>query len=187
MCQYSLLLDAKNFSFTLVLFLTTSKCQHKINNFNPKNIFKHKLTFFAFLNMLGIRILLILNTCLCVISENVHPIPKPYIHPQEPHLYEELKKAYEYGYAVKDDYTGADFNVGESSDGKVVSGFYSILLPDGRRQNVKYTVDEYRGYVAEVSFEGKAVYPPPKKSLRPHYKKLVPTQPEILYLSLIHI
>ena len=133
--------------------------------------------------MFGIRILLILNTCLCVISENAHPypIPEPYIHPQEPHLYEEIKKAYEYGYAVKDDYTGADFNVGESSDGKVVSGFYSLLLPDGRRQNVKYTVDDYHGYVAEVSYEGEAVYPPPQKAHRPHYEKLVPTQSEIVY------
>lgn len=142
-------------------------------------------------------ILLILNTCACVTSDNIipsiHPIPKEFIHPQAPlpshsYNYEEVKKPYEYEYAVKDEYSGTNFNVGEASDGKVVSGFYSILLPDGRRQNVKYTSDEYNGYIAEVSYEGEAIYPVPNphKTHRPHYELQIPKQSEIVYNSVVH-
>ena len=34
-----------------------------------------------------------------------------------------------------------------------------MALPDGRVQTVRYTADHYGGYVAEVSYEGTAVYP----------------------------
>ena len=33
-------------------------------------------------------------------------------------------------------------------------------LPDGRVQTVTYTADEYGGFVADVKYEGEAVYPP---------------------------
>ena len=36
-----------------------------------------------------------------------------------------------YGYAVTDD-QGLDFNQQETSDGGVVTGQYSVVLPDGR-------------------------------------------------------
>merc|ERR1712066_476492 len=41
-----------------------------------------------------------------------------------------------------------------------MQGSYSVALPDGRIQNVKYTSDNYNGYVADVSYEGTPVYPP---------------------------
>merc|ERR1712166_889923 len=68
---------------------------------------------------------------------------------------------YTYAYAVKDDYSGANFNAQESSDasGKVVTGSYQVALPDGRIQTVTYTADHYNGYVADVSYSGEAVYP----------------------------
>ena len=53
----------------------------------------------------------------------------------------------------------ANFNAAENSDGKVVTGSYSVALPDGRTQHVKYTADHYNGYVAEVTYEGVPVYP----------------------------
>ena len=46
---------------------------------------------------------------------------------------------YSYTYAVADDYSGAAFNQAESNDGTgVVDGSYSVNLPDGRIQHVKY-------------------------------------------------
>ena len=41
-------------------------------------------------------------------------------------------------------------------------GEYSVALPDGRIQHVKYTADHYNGYVAEVTYEGTPVYPEAK-------------------------
>ena len=51
-----------------------------------------------------------------------------------------------YGYAVTDD-QGLDFNQQETSDGGVVTGQYSVVLPDGRIQTVKYSVAPDTGYV----------------------------------------
>merc|ERR1712026_100304 len=36
---------------------------------------------------------------------------------------------------------------------------YGVALPDGRTQHVKYTSDNYDGYVADVTYEGVAAYP----------------------------
>ena len=36
----------------------------------------------------------------------------------------------------------------------------SVLLPDGRVQHVKYQADHHSGYVADVTYEGTAHYPP---------------------------
>ena len=96
-----------------------------------------------------------------------HPAPKPSYHPapqyKEP-VYE--PRPYEYTYGVKDEYTGTTFEAAENSDGNAVYGHYSVLLPDGRIQNVKYTADHYTGYVADVSYEGHAIpyQPAPVKS-----------------------
>jgi len=67
---------------------------------------------------------------------------------------------YTYTYAVADDYSKASFNAEEQSDGASnVAGGYSVALPDGRIQHVKYTSNAYDGYVADVTYEGTAVYP----------------------------
>ena len=66
---------------------------------------------------------------------------------------------YEFAYAVKNEPSYNDFGHQESSDGKVVSGSYNVLLPDGRTQTVTYTVSADSGYVAEVKYEGEAKYP----------------------------
>jgi len=83
--------------------------------------------------------------------------PAPYVEEKgapEPYTYE---------YAVADDYSKANFNAGETSDANgVVSGSYSVALPDGRTQNVKYTADHYNGYVADVTYEGVPSYPEAK-------------------------
>ena len=55
---------------------------------------------------------------------------------------------------------------------QVVSGSYTVQLPDGRVQTVTYTADDYTGYVADVKYEGQAVFPevkPYKPPSAPQY------------------
>merc|ERR1711918_48956 len=62
---------------------------------------------------------------------------------------------YTFTYAVADDYSKSNFNAEETSDGASnVQGSYTVALPDGRIQHVKYTSDGYDGYVADVTYEG---------------------------------
>lgn len=56
---------------------------------------------------------------------------------------------------MKDAPTYTDFKHEANSDGKRVTGAYSVLLPDGRNQVVTYTADE-NGYNAKVNYEGEA-------------------------------
>ena len=75
---------------------------------------------------------------------------------------------YTYTYAVADDYSKANFNAEESSDGAgSAQGSYSVALPDGRIQHVTYTANGYDGYVADVTYEGTAQYP---EYVAPAYK-----------------
>ena len=64
---------------------------------------------------------------------------------------------YEYSYQVKD-YHGNDFGHEETRDGDQTEGSYYNHLPDGRQQKVKYNVNGYSGYVADVTYEGEAHY-----------------------------
>ena len=87
------------------------------------------------------------------------PAPAPAYAPK-PAYAAEPWEPYTYEYGVKDDYSKAAFNAAESADaaGNVI-GSYSVALPDGRIQTVKYTADNYNGYIADVSYEGVPVYP----------------------------
>jgi len=99
-----------------------------------------------------------------------HPAPayKPAPYHPEP-KYKEEAKPFAYDYAVNDHYTGAAFSKNEQSDGHNVQGSYSVALPDGRIQTVKYVADHYGGYNAEVTYEGEAQYPEyhPKPAYKP--------------------
>merc|ERR1719351_611797 len=80
-----------------------------------------------------------------------HPAPVEKLPPQP--------FAYEYG--VVDDYSKANFKKTETQDANgVVSGSFTIALPDGRIQTTKYTADHVNGFVADVTYEGTPVYPP---------------------------
>merc|ERR1712128_32966 len=71
-----------------------------------------------------------------------------------------VDEPYTYTYGVADDYSKANFNAAETADAAgVVSGSYDVALPDGRTQHVKYTSDNYNGYVADVTYDVVAVYP----------------------------
>ena len=81
-------------------------------------------------------------------------------HPHHAPAYDGPDRPYTYQYGVSDAYSGSQFQQNESKDQKgVVVGSYSVALPDGRVQHVKYNADPYGGYVAEVSYEGTAAYP----------------------------
>ena len=83
---------------------------------------------------------------------------KPTYH-AEPTYPDEISP-YTYNYAVADDYSKAVFSAGETSDGASnVEGSYSVNLPDGRVQHVKYHSNGYDGFVADVTYEGEAHYP----------------------------
>merc|ERR1712168_1748761 len=93
----------------------------------------------------------------------VHAAPvvkvAPAYHAAEP-AYPDEPSPYTYTYAVADDYSKAAFNAEETADGAgTVSGSYSVALPDGRTQHVNYHANGYDGYVADVTYEGTAVYP----------------------------
>merc|ERR1712088_268046 len=102
------------------------------------------------------------------------PAPAPY---HAPAPYKEEPKPYAFQYGVADDHGGANFNAQETADGKAVTGSYQVHLPDGRVQTVTYTADHYNGYVADVKYEGQAVYPkyePKPYKPAPAYKPAPP-------------
>merc|ERR1712106_260804 len=80
---------------------------------------------------------------------------------------------YNYNYAVKDDYSGVNFQATETREGGPTAGSYSVALPDGRTQTVTYNVaDGYTGFVADVQYAGEATYAetPAYKPAPPAYK-----------------
>jgi len=84
------------------------------------------------------------------------PVVKGYAEP----AYPDEPSPYTYTYGVADDYSKATFNAAETGDGAGnAEGSYSVALPDGRIQHVNYKADGYEGYVADVTYEGTAVYP----------------------------
>jgi len=100
-----------------------------------------------------------------------HPPPPPAYKPA-PYKHEEKlpPQPYAYQYGVKDEYSGAAFEKTENQDsyGKV-DGSYRVNLPDGRVQIVTYHADHEGGFVADVSYEGTAVYPPEPKGGYGHH------------------
>ena len=71
---------------------------------------------------------------------------------------------YSYEYGVADDYSKTNFKKTETQDANgVVTGSFTIALPDGRIQTTSYTADHVNGFVAEVSYSGEPVYPPEPK------------------------
>ena len=83
------------------------------------------------------------------------PTPNPAYGPVE--VYPDVPPKYTFEYAVSDSYSN-NFGHTETRDGYKTSGSYRVVLPDSRIQIVTYTADE-NGYVADVKYEGEAVYP----------------------------
>ncbi|XP_057381063.1 cuticle protein-like [Daphnia carinata] len=110
------------------------------------------------------------------VSETTYPEAYPAVYPEaspaaypdanlaaypavyEKSTYDYAPQPYSYSYAVKDEASYNDYSHSESRDGNVVTGSYSVALPDGRTQVVTYKADSY-GYVADVKYIGEAKYP----------------------------
>ncbi|KAK8734275.1 hypothetical protein OTU49_006104 [Cherax quadricarinatus] len=96
--------------------------------------------------------------------------------PNQPHTF---------GYAVEDSYYGNQHAHNEYSDGQTTKGSYRVLLPDGRTQIVTYSADAKNGFMAQVSYEGKAKpYQHPQEKTSPGYQPQNPgykTQQEPAY------
>merc|ERR1719516_475421 len=83
--------------------------------------------------------------------------PAPYAHKVE----KLPPKPFQYKYGVQDDYSKAAFLKEESQDANgVVNGVFKTNLPDGRIQTVRYSTSPEGGTLAEVTYEGEAVFPP---------------------------
>ena len=69
-----------------------------------------------------------------------------------------MPTSYKFSYGVDDPHYGPKFSHSESNDGKAAQGYYSVALPDGRTQHVKYHSDQYGygGHNAEVTYSGYA-------------------------------
>merc|ERR1712020_54330 len=86
------------------------------------------------------------------------PAPEPILPP-----------VYNYEYGVNDANAGPVFSQKESRDNYDTAGEYRVNLPDGRVQIVSYTANA-DGYVADVRYEGEAIYPEYKPHPAPAYK-----------------
>lgn len=95
--------------------------------------------------------------------------------------YAETPAAYNYAYAVADDYSGAQFGANEHRDGYATAGEYHVALPDGRIQTVTYRVDDaYGGYIADVTYTGEPKYGPapvPHAKPAPYHPAPAPYHP----------
>jgi len=111
---------------------------------------------------------LALSACLLAVASAIpagppapyHPAPAPYA--AEPIL----PPVYNYEYGVNDAGYGPVFSQKESRDNYNTAGEYRVNLPDGRVQVVSYTAGP-EGYIADVKYEGEAVYPEYKPAAHP--------------------
>ena len=52
---------------------------------------------------------------------------------------------------------GQEYGHHETKEGPVTSGSYFVMLPDGRRQTVHYSVTGTSGFVASVNYENYSI------------------------------
>merc|ERR1712168_379753 len=98
-----------------------------------------------------------------------------------PVVYKETPEPFAYEYGVSDDYSKNNFRKTETQDANgAVQGSFTIALPDGRIQTTKYTVDDYSGFVAEVTYEGTPVYPPEPKEGYGHAAPVLAYKPAVV-------
>jgi len=85
------------------------------------------------------------------------PVANNVAYPGPASSYAYPPRPYSFSWSVLDAASYNDYGHQESSDGKVVSGSYHVVLPDGRKQIVTYR-DEGYGLISNVQYEGEAKY-----------------------------
>nr|XP_027214641.1 cuticle protein 19-like [Penaeus vannamei] len=71
-------------------------------------------------------------------------------YPAHAHAAPEDPVRYDFSYGVNDAYSGTPHGHEESRDGQFTKGIYYVQLPDGRLQQITYTVDGDSGFLAEL-------------------------------------
>lgn len=80
----------------------------------------------------------------------LHQVQIPVLHyPDNPN--------YSFSYDVNDEHTGDIKSQHESRRGDTVTGQYSLIQPDGIRRTVDYKADDYQGFLATVSNDGRPI------------------------------
>ena len=99
-----------------------------------------------------IQVVVLLDRCLICIYNHDLDIHEVNLIPSLNLLI--FQDSYNFSYQVDDSFTGNQFGHSENRLGSATAGAYHVLLPDGRVQTVKYTVDSYAGYKATVNYQG---------------------------------
>ncbi|KAF2367120.1 Insect cuticle protein [Trinorchestia longiramus] len=71
-------------------------------------------------------------------------------------------RSFAYKFGVQDGDSGNQFAHESQSDGEITTGMYTVQLPDGRLQIVKYSADADTGYQVNVEYQGVPFYPDDK-------------------------
>merc|ERR1712036_65264 len=130
------------------------------------------LTLFQVLDTyITMALQVIFATLLAVAAASPLPAaPAPYAAAPPPVDYN-LPPVYSYEYGVSDPEYKTAFSQKESRKDYETAGEYRVNLPDGRVQIVSYTANA-DGYVADVRYEGDAVYPEYVPKAVPAYKPI---------------
>ncbi|KAA0202314.1 Cuticle Protein CPR RR Uncl [Hyalella azteca] len=101
-----------------------------------------------------------------------YPARTPYRPPQRPEESREDKtnkpnfvhkgRSFAYEFDVRDGDSGNQFAHQSQSDGEITTGMYTVQLPDGRLQTVKYSADADTGFQVNVEYQGVPFYPDDK-------------------------
>lgn len=66
---------------------------------------------------------------------------------------------YEFKYGVRDEHTHDIKEQAEKRVGDKVTGYYSLLEPDGNTRTVHYSSDKHTGFLAQVTRSGHSTHP----------------------------
>ncbi|XP_066951887.1 pro-resilin-like [Macrobrachium rosenbergii] len=106
----------------------------------------------AFLKVIVVTVMLVSATALPqydAANLNLIPPSESYSAPDEAGG----PASYSFSYENSDPATNNYYGHAEQREGPNSSGEYRVLLPDGRTQIVKYTVEGDVGYIAKISYE----------------------------------
>ncbi|XP_071541409.1 uncharacterized protein [Panulirus ornatus] len=96
---------------------------------------------------------------LCLLTVAMADIRPLYTSGSSEESSESKEAKYDFKWAVEDDSSSNDFGHQEARDGDDTQGSYYVLLPDGRLQQVVFSIFGDDGYKPEITYVGEAFYP----------------------------